>query len=76
MNFNKSISKLTQSVMIIIKTMMMCFVLSWQDIGIVSIISSNNYRNKVRKNNIRITGTLWELKKTNTANERENHHKY
>ena len=41
-NFNESILKITQIIMIIIMTMMMCFILSWQDVGIVSIVSSNN----------------------------------
>ena len=41
-NFNESISKITRIVMIIIITMMICFILSWQDVGIVSIVSSNN----------------------------------
>jgi len=40
-NFNESISKITQT-MIIIMMMVMCFILSWQDVGIVSIVSSNN----------------------------------
>ena len=40
---NESISKLIQIIMIIIMMMMMmCFILCWQDLGIVSILSSNN----------------------------------
>jgi len=41
-NFNKPISKITQIIMIIIMTMMMCFTLSWQDVGIIYIVCSNN----------------------------------
>ena len=56
-NFNESISKITQ---IIIMTI---FILSWQDVGTLSpaIICSN----KGRKNDRRIIGTVWELKKNN-----------
>jgi len=59
--FNESISNITQNITNIIMTMMMCFILSWQGVGIVSIVSSN----KGRKNNIRIIGTVWELRKNN-----------
>ena len=34
-NFNESISKITEIIMIIIMLIMMCFILSWQDVGIV-----------------------------------------
>ena len=40
----------------------MCFILSWQDVPLSPAIICSN---KGRKNNVRIIGTIWELKKNN-----------
>jgi len=56
-NFNELILKITQVIMIITMTMTMCVILSCK------LSPATTCRDAGIKNNVRIIGTIWELKR-------------